>query len=299
MATAEEEKLYAFFYETVVLAYVVYKTTRKERKSGTRNDWKLAIAASTSAYHFREHLPDQYRKSHKAMVAICRDFALLGDVANAAKHKRLTKGTPQIASADSIREQVVHTQYRDEVGEYSDATKSIEITLKNGTTRELFDVLTNVVNMWIDFLQASGISGKATQFPHEDRNRIVSREDAGEMDLAITQGVAAELGFKLQKYNYEKGLPEPVDLTGSEISFTAYDPRSMKTEVAMELTSPEGKKYVGSVELDSEEKEEFFLLKHKAQQDEFMQKIMKRRGELVLRSNQTDLPGPAFLIAKF
>jgi hypothetical protein len=30
-----------------------------------------------------------------------------------------------------------------------------------------------------------------------------------------------------------------------------------------------------------------------------MQKIMKGRGELVLRSNQTDLPGPAFLIAKF
>jgi len=103
----------------------------------------------------------------------------------------------------------------------------------------------------------------------------------------------------LQKYNYEKGFPEPVDLTGREISFTAYDPRSMKTEVAMELTSPEGKKYVGSVELDSEEKEKFFLLKDKAQQDGFMQKIMKRRGELVLRSNQTDLPGPAFLIAKF
>jgi hypothetical protein len=73
----------------------------------------------------------------------------------------------------------------------------------------------------------------------------------------------------------------------------------MKTEVAMELTSPEWKKYVGSVELDSEEKEEFFLRKDKAQQEEFMQSIMKRRGELVLRSNQTDLPGPAFLIAKF
>jgi hypothetical protein len=52
------------------------------------------------------------------------------------------------------------------------------------------------------------------------------------------------------------------------------------------------------VELDSEEKEEFFLLKDKAQQDEFMQKIMKRRGELVLHSDQTDLPGPDSLIAK-
>ncbi len=30
--------------------------------------------------------------------------------------------------------------------------------------------------MWIDFLQAEGISGKATKFPHEDRNRIIGRE---------------------------------------------------------------------------------------------------------------------------
>jgi hypothetical protein len=40
MASQEEEKLYADFYETVVLPYVAYKTTRNERKAGTRNDWK-------------------------------------------------------------------------------------------------------------------------------------------------------------------------------------------------------------------------------------------------------------------
>jgi len=152
MSNAEDENLYAFFYETVVLSYVAYKTTRYEEKAGTRNDWKAAMAASSAAYHFREHLPDRYKKIHKAIVAVCPDFALLGDVVNASKHKRLTKGTPQIAGADSIKELVVYTHYRDEAGEYSDASKAIEITLKNGTTRELFDVLTNVVNMWIDFL---------------------------------------------------------------------------------------------------------------------------------------------------
>ncbi len=107
----------------------------------------------------------------------CADFALLGDVVNAAKHKLLRKGKPQIASADSIRELVVNTQFQDEQGEYSVASKSIDMALKDGTSRELFDVLTNVVNMWIDFLQAAGISGKATKFPHEDRNRIIGREN--------------------------------------------------------------------------------------------------------------------------
>jgi hypothetical protein len=74
---------------------------------------------------------------------------------NALKHGILTKGTPQIAAADNIREQVVHTIYRDEAGEYYDIKKSIEITLKDGTSRELFDVLTNVVNMWIDRLEVT------------------------------------------------------------------------------------------------------------------------------------------------
>jgi hypothetical protein len=299
MENTNAEKLYAFFYETVVLLYVAYKTTRNERKSGTRTDWKSAIAAATAAYHFREHLPDQYKKSHKAIVAICPDFALLGDVVNAAKHKLLTKGTPQIDSVDSILEQVVCTEYWDEVGVYTAATKSIEITLKNGTKRELFDVLTIVVNMWIEFLQAAGISGKAVPFPHEDRNRIVGRDEARRIDLAMTQGIAARLAFKFQRYNYAKGCPEPLDLSGHKILFTVYDPEKMKTEVEMQLTSPEGKNYVGSVGLDAEECAEYFLLKNKAEQDEYAKKVMARRGEVTLRSDQGDIPGPDSLIVKF
>jgi hypothetical protein len=79
------------------------------------------------------------------------------------------------------------------------------------------------------------------------------------MDLVMTQGLAAQLGFKLQKYNYAKGCPEPVDLTGKQISFRAYDPRSMKIEAGMQMTTAEGKKYAGTVELDADEKGEFFL----------------------------------------
>ena len=299
MGAAEDEKLYAYFYETVVVPYVEYKTTRNERKAGTRKDFKSAIAAATAAYHFREHLPDQYKKGHKAIVALCADFALLGDVVNAAKHKLLTKGKPQIASADSIRELIVNTQFQDEQGEYNVASKSIDIALKDGTSRELFDVLTNVVNMWIDFLQAAGISGKATKFPHEDRNRIIGRDEAGRMDLVMTQGLAAQLGFKLQKYNYAKGCPEPVDLTGKQISFSAYDPRSMKIEAGMQVTTAEGKKYAGTVELDVNEKGEFFLLEGKAEQKAFMNKVIKRRGELTLHSDPPDPAGADFLIVKF
>jgi hypothetical protein len=181
MASQEDENLYALFYETVLLPYTAYRTIRMERKAGTRNDWNAAITACTSAYHFREHLPDRYKKSHKHMVSLCRDFALLGNVVNASKHNRLTKGGEQITSVDNIKELVVSTRYSDEAGEYTNAAKSIEVTLKSGETRELFDVLTNVVNMWIEFLRDMAISGKAVPFAHEDRNRAIRREDAGQI----------------------------------------------------------------------------------------------------------------------
>ncbi|HWY93049.1 MAG TPA: hypothetical protein VNY04_09110 [Chthoniobacterales bacterium] len=89
--------------------------------------------------------------------------------------------------------------------------------------------------------------------------KTVTGLSAARMDLVMTQGLAAQLGFKLQKYNYAKGCPEPVDLTGKQISFRAYDPRSMKIEAGMQMTTAEGKKYAGTVELDADEKGEFFL----------------------------------------
>jgi hypothetical protein len=188
MDKAEEEKLYAFFYETVLLRYVAYKTTRNELESGTRSDLKSAIEASIAAYHFREHLPDIYKNSRSEMEAICADYVLLGDVVDASKHKHLDRKNRRIDSSDNIREQVVYTRYRDEAGEYTDATKSIEITLRDGTRRELFDVLTNVINMWIQFLGTKGISGKATQFPHEDRPDRSHSNQIYEFDLLPKPG---------------------------------------------------------------------------------------------------------------
>jgi hypothetical protein len=273
MPSQDDEKLYALFYETVLIPYNEYKTIRTNRRFGTRTDWNASMLASTSAYHFREHLPDQHKKSYNQMVTICPDYALLRGVVNAVKHRHLTRGDAQIVSANSIREWVVVTIYLDDQGEYRNAAKSIEITLKDGTTRELFDVLTNVVNMWISFFQAAGISNKAAPFPHEDRRTVIAREKAGEMDLAMVQGISFGLPFKIQKYNYEKGLPEPVDLSGGTATFSIYDPRKAKTEVEMQAISPNGKKYVGTVELDQGEKNEFYSITDEEKKQELCGKL--------------------------
>jgi hypothetical protein len=103
----------------------------------------------------------------------------------------------------------------------------------------------------------------------------------------------------MQKYNYEKGCSEPWDLSGHNISFNVYDPAKMKAELTVQVTSPEGKKYVADIELDAEEKAEFYLLQRHTEEDEFKGKVMKRRGEVTLHSDQTDLPGPNSLILKY
>jgi hypothetical protein len=51
--------------------------------------------------------------------------------------------------------------------------------------------------------------------------------------------------------------------------------------------------------LDEEERRELFFLTDEAARQEFMQRAMVRRGELALRSEQSDLTGADMLIAKF
>ena len=96
-------------------------------------------------------------------------------------------------------------------------------------------------------LVASSFGQGIALYPPEDRNRIINRDEAGNMGLTMTQGVAAELGFKLQNRRPCEEPPEPIDLTGGKVSSNVYDPAKMKTEVAVQAVSPEGKVYVGTI----------------------------------------------------
>jgi len=155
------------------------------------------------------------------------------------------------------------------------------------------------MNMWVKFLHHTGVSEKSDLFEHEDRDRVISRTEVKGMDLVATQGVAFQLGLKIQKYNYQKGRPEPIDLTGSNAQLCVYDPKKAKFSIQMEIVSPEGKKYTASVDLDPDEADEYFLLKTRAQIEEFGNKVLARRGEVISRSEQTDLPEPNELKLRF
>ena len=105
------DDLAAFFYENVVAAFTDYSKIRQNDPYGRSRDIRAAIDTATSLYHLREHIPAQYRKSRSEVAKLCPDYDLLGDVANAAKHDDLTRGKPQIKSADDIYELTVITRY--------------------------------------------------------------------------------------------------------------------------------------------------------------------------------------------
>ena len=143
----------AYFHENVMDSYRNYAKAKRRKIVEKSSDLRFALIAGSALYHLREHLPNNKKQSFSSIVQLCPDYELLGDIVNASKHKILTqRRNSLIHSADDLTEEVISTTYKDRKGEYQHIEKEIFVKLKNGTERIVFEVLTNVMNMWQDFL---------------------------------------------------------------------------------------------------------------------------------------------------
>ncbi|MBP8856441.1 MAG: hypothetical protein KBG60_00365 [Anaerolineaceae bacterium] len=209
----------AYFYEQVFLVFDAYRKVKEDYEMGLQNDKQAAIHACYQLFHFREHLPNSVNISELAKR--CGDFELVRDVANISKHSKVNKYKTNVKN---IQEVLVITLFSDEFGEYVNQEKLVEIELIDGSKRNLLEVMTNVVNMWFDFLTEKGIS--------KPRNPIVintqcfvSREKAKHVNLSMVQGLQFTQNFRVQFFNKDKNLIEPVDLGGMDnIIFRVYKP---------------------------------------------------------------------------
>jgi hypothetical protein len=273
------DDLAAFFYENIVAAFTDYSKVRRNDPYGRSRDIRAAIDAATSLYHLREHLPAQYRKSRSEVAKLCPDYDLLGDVANAAKHDDLTRGKPQINSADDIYEMTVITRYEDCDGEYSDAQKMVMVKLKNGSERDLFEVLTNVINFWGRELESYGaIKGfKPFPVPKAPGSAFIKRADAKrQLDIEMIRGLRFKHHMKLQKYDAAKGTSEPINLTGAKLHYRIYKP-SYSVDVV--LKSQNGKELKATFDLTEEESLKWHGLETEEQRTEFLRTLTECRKE--------------------
>ncbi|HUS70192.1 MAG TPA: hypothetical protein VM075_05365 [Anaerolineae bacterium] len=269
------EELAAYFYEHVFLAYHRYRLTKNDGEMGDNKDRREAIDAAVALYHLREYIPEPFRRSRAELAALCPDYHLVGDIANAAKHNVLTRGTPQVAGADRIREILVSTRFRDQEGEYDNQEKIVEVELTDGSKRDVYEILTNVVNMWFDELHRIGaIDRQPIQLK---RQTLVSRADASSVVLRMTQGFRWRQHFQLQQYNYESDRIDPVDLSDAEeIIFTVREPPTFEVE----LHDASGLTLAKKVELTPEQVKELDQIHGADQRNEYLLAIAASQGVL-------------------
>lgn len=225
------DDLAAYFYENVVSSFEEYRQTKTSRKAGRSRDLRTAMIAASALFHLREHLPPSNAMSRTAVERLCADYGVLGDIVNAAKHSSISSDTPHgpplVKTAAQLREEVVITEYRDDVGTYRFIEKAVIAQLTDGSCRVVLEVLTNVMNFWQAHLNALGVVAKARTYPLEASNQPMSRAEceSNRMDFEIIAGVRFASKIRMQRYNYETGTVEPVDLTGCQAEFKVYRPQ--------------------------------------------------------------------------
>jgi hypothetical protein len=194
----EMSELAAYFYEHVFLAYDRYKKAKNDHTMGNNKDRREAINAAVALYHLREHIPQSLNKSRSQLAALCPDYDLLGDIVNASKHGVVTRGTPHVTRLDAIQEILVSTKFSDQDGEYANDEKMVEVELVDGSKRDIYEILTNVINMWLDELHQIGAIDQ--QPPIQlNRQSLVTRENAHGVSLQITTGIRWGKSLRLQK----------------------------------------------------------------------------------------------------
>jgi len=282
------DDLNAYFHENVWASYQNFFKAKKSTEAGKSRDLRLAINAALALYHLREHIPQHLQKSRATLAKLCPDYDLLGDVVNAAKHNVLTRGKPKVDCAEDIFEQVTSTLYKDEQGEYWHGEKSVFVKLTDGSVRDLFEVLTNVLNMWLSELHDLGVIGHVEPIEINDEGipPRSSRSGAAPLNLEIIQGVRFIHNMRLQKYNYETGKVEPMDLSGAEAKFRVYKPLfDLNIALKNEKT---GEEIIKIISLTEDQSQRILRLNTDEERTAFVIEVAKAHGILSQERDETD-----------
>lgn len=275
----------AYFHENVWDGYRNYSKVKKSLKAGKSNDLNTALIAASAIFHLREHLPREKSQSYASIVQRCPDYELLGNVVNASKHHILTqRKNALINGAKDLSEAFISTTYKDELGEYQHVEKSVFIKLKDGTERDLFEVITNVMNMWLSFLHGLGLIKFIKQIDIHDQELPRRTKHSGKLNLTVIQGLRMKHEFRLQRYNYETCKIEPVDLTNSKPVFTIYE-HTYSVALIIENKQTEQEQKV-EIQVDEKQKKKLLSLPDKEKLEYFLRLAIEQG---VVEAKQNDL----------
>jgi len=282
------EDLTKRYYEQLLPAYNEFVAEQRNNTAGQSKDIRLATSAAIALYHFREHIPEQYRKELKNYIEQCLDYGILRDVVNSLKHSKLTKKHDYVSSADDIYELLIDVEYKDEQGPYRHIFKSVTIRLKDGSRRDMLEVLTNVLNMWGHELIKLGITKKPKPIKLQDRFSPPLRQ-INNMKLIMTRGLKYKQVFSCYRYNYHtRALDQRIsDGTKFEYKITPQLPHEATLELINEKT---GKSIKHSLTLSARESYEFGILESNDKRGQYLIEYAKRIGLLDKLQNKLAEP---------
>lgn len=212
------------FIEYVVETFLSYKKEKTSGIAGRSKDIIAAIKAAYPLYHLREHLPPELSLSASSVKKECPDYDLLQDVVNVSKHGSIThKENPQIKNANQIKETIVVSMYKDQIGPYFHAEKEVLLCLGDENHKTLDEVLTNVMNFWQDYLFSKGIASHSEHFETLQIKVPRKRENCNgcRMDMDFNPSVPSKSHYLLLEYNYETNRMEPyIPIEGTRVEFS-------------------------------------------------------------------------------
>jgi hypothetical protein len=253
------DDLAAYYHENVVAAFIAYRETSKDGVAGCSRDLREAMIAATALFHLRDHLPTPGAPSRGKVERRCPDYALLGDVVNAAKHKTISQNTPHgaplLTDAERLTEKIVVIEYEDAQGAYRCTQKAVFAKLADGTERNLLEVMTNIMNFWEGHLHSLGVLSTQRTFVFEPQVRYRTRAECEQirLDFQLVQGHRFKQSMQLLRFDASTGQAIPIDLTGSTMNFRIYKPR-LDFEVSLRHEAT-GKEYIRAVALSDAENE--------------------------------------------
>lgn len=201
------------------------------------------------------------------------DFELLRGVANAAKHGHVTNRNPLVAKAEHISEVTVIVRYTDEEGEYSHVKTIIEVICTDSTTRWLDPAITRTINLWGKLLSDAGICNYAARLePEEPGSRHILRTEASaNFNLEAMRGLDFRQSLRLLRFDRHSGSAAPIDLSGAEMQFRIYKPKSHIFDIT--LSNPIHGDISVSVNLTNEENIQFHQVESQAEHNLFIEAL--------------------------
>lgn len=277
--------LKTYYYEMVLTPYLEYKESLENNQFGRSEILKKSIFFSANLYHLRENLPSHLSLTHKNVEINCPDYKILGNFVNVVKHKEITKNNPILSKQDQIKELIVVTEYKDELGTYTNFRLDVQLTLNDGATRNLSSILRNTYTFFQQYLHKNLIIKDILPFFLSKENKYTPRNESRELQLNAISGNSLELQFQLLRWNELLNIEEPIDLSDAKIKFNIY--KEFEFEISLQCEKTKQVEFQ-KIKLTSEETRIFHQIENQDQKEKFLMDLPIVKTSLLRMKDKLD-----------